>query len=77
MPNDFDAEALRKRLDTIILLLLESSAGGAETISRKVEKLLELGLSNAEVAQIIGKKLNYVTAIVAKKAKAQKKGSTQ
>ena len=73
MANTFEADDLRKRLDTIILLLLEGSAGGAQTMSRKVERLLELGLSQPDAAQIIGKKLNYVTAIVAKKQKGKTK----
>lgn len=74
MANTFEADDLRKRLDTIILLLLEGSASGEQTMSRKIERLLKLGLSQSDVAQIIGKKLNYVTAIVAKKQKQKGKG---
>ena len=73
MANSFEADDLRKRLDTIILLLLEGSAGGEQTMARKVERLLELGLSQGDVAQIIGRKLNYVTAIVAKRQKGKAK----
>ena len=73
MANTFEAEGLRKRLDTIILLLLEGSADGEQTMARKVERLLDLGLSQSDVAQIIGKKLNYVTAIVARKQKGKAK----
>ena len=69
MSNTFEADDLRKRLDAIILLLLETSADGEQTMSRKVERLLEMGLSQSDVAQIIGKKLNYVTSVVAKKKK--------
>lgn len=75
MTNDFDGDALRKRLDTIILLLLEISSGGSESTSRRIERLLGLGLSSTDVAQVIGKKLNYVTAVVAGK-KRRKKGSS-
>jgi len=79
MTNDFDGEALRKRLDAIILLLLENSAGGAKSITWKIERLLELGFSSTEVAQAIGKKLNYVTAVVSgkKRTAKKKKGRTQ
>ncbi len=78
MNSEFDSEALRKRLDAIILLLMEISAGGAESTTRKIERLLKLGLSSTEVAQVIGKELNYVTAVVSgKKRTAKKKRSTE
>lgn len=75
MANDFDSDALRKRLDAIILLLLESSAGGADSTSAKIDRLLDMGLSSSDVAQIVGKTRNYVTTVAARKAKANKKGS--
>ncbi len=66
-----DSLWLQKRLDAIILLLLEYSPSVAATTSRKIEKLLELGFGAPEVAQMIGKKLNYVTAVVSKKKVAK------
>jgi hypothetical protein len=60
-------EWLRKRLDMIIQLLLEQSPDGAASTTRKIERLLALGFSQTEVAQVVGKKLNYVTAVVAQK----------
>ena len=70
-------EWLRKRLDMVIQLLLEMSPDGAASTTRKIERLLALGFSQSEVAQVVGKKLNYVTAVVAMKksavAKKQKK----
>ena len=72
---------LRKRLDVVILLLLEAAPGGADSsTSRKIERLLGMGLSQSEVAQLLGKKPNYVTAVIATKKKAEgvakKKGRT-
>ena len=78
MTNNFDGNALRQRLDAIILLLLENSPGGADSTTKKIERLLELGFSNADVAQIIGKKPNYIRAVVAGKKRAgskKKRGS--
>jgi hypothetical protein len=63
-------EWLRKRLDMIIQLLLEQSPDGAASTTRKIERLLSLGFSQPEVAQVVGKKLNYITAVVAGKKKA-------
>ena len=77
MANSDDIDWLRRRLDAMIQLLLESAAGGALTSSSKIEKLMAMGFTQAEVAQIIGKKTNFVTATVASKKKiaARKKAS--
>lgn len=73
MENNTELDALRKRMDVMILLLLEMTPDGAESMTRKVERLLDFGFTQSEVAQIIGKKLNYVTAIVSagKKSRAR------
>jgi hypothetical protein len=70
MTNTEDVEWLRKRLDAIILLLLESASGGAESTTAKIQKLISLGFSQPEVAQVIGKRVNYVTAVLAGKRKS-------
>ena len=70
MSGELDEAGLRKRLDAIILLLLESSPGGADSTKRKVERLLELGFTKPQVAQVIGKKLNYVTAVTSQQKRA-------
>jgi hypothetical protein len=79
MANSDNIDWLRKRLDAMIQLLLESSSGGATSTSSKIERLLAMGFSQAEVAQIVGKKVNYVTATVAmkKKGAARKKKPKQ
>jgi hypothetical protein len=71
MDKSDDLDWLRKRLDVVILLLLESSPGGADSTTRKIERLLALGFSQPEVAQVLGKKLNYITAVIAGKKKAE------
>jgi len=45
-------------------------------ISSKIERLLSFGLSKPEVASIIGKPINYVTAVTSgkKKQKIKDKG---
>jgi hypothetical protein len=70
MATDDSPEWLRKRLDAIILLLLENSSGAPDSTSAKIERLIALGFSQPEVAQVVGKKLNYVTAVLAGKRKA-------
>lgn len=67
------SERMLKRLDVVILLLLESAPGGAETTTRKIERLLEFGFTKSEVAQIIGKPVNYVSAVTSGKKKSRQK----
>jgi hypothetical protein len=65
---------LIKRLDLLIRLQLDRGLpeSPASTTSI-VHRLLDLGFSSAETASIIGKPLNYVTALSsAKRAKARK-----
>jgi len=65
---------LRKRLDVIIQLLLETGEGAAKSTTSKIERLLAMGFSQAETAQVIGKKPNYVSAIAGQKKKGSAKG---
>ncbi len=71
MPSEQDWDGIRKRLDVIILLLLENGPAPATSTTRKIEKLLEFGMTKSEVAQVIGKKLNYVTAVMSGKRRRQ------
>ncbi|MGA2173334.1 MAG: hypothetical protein ABSG82_10060 [Sedimentisphaerales bacterium] len=54
-----------KRFNAIISLLLDL-VGNTENISTtaKVQKLIDIGLTPAEVANILGKPINYITAIL-------------
>lgn len=75
MATDPDWDGIKRRLDIIILLLMESGPNVANSTTRKIEKLLGFGMSATEVAQVIGKKPNYVTAVVSGlKRSAGKKG---
>lgn len=65
-----------KRLDVLVMLTLDNP----ETLpmSQKILRLLSLGITQSEVASIVGKKLKYVTSIVSqdktrKQHKKQKK----
>lgn len=71
--DQFHREILR-RLDVLISLQLDIPlADGRASIASKVNRLISLGLAPAEVASIIGKPVNYITAILAtKKARAKK-----
>ncbi len=65
-----------KRLNILISLMLDivSKENPAQT-TEKVERLLGLGLTPAEVGEILDKPTNYVTAVMnTKKKKAKKKG---
>jgi hypothetical protein len=61
-----------RRLDIIIALLLErTDSESASSMTHKIAKLRELGASPAEIAQILHKPVNYVTASMAMRRKAK------
>jgi hypothetical protein len=62
-----DRDGITRRLDIMIMLLLESGPEGVPSTTGKIEKLLSFGLTASEVARIIGKKPNYVTAVISGK----------
>ena len=66
---------LVRRLDILISLMLDVGAGGPTVpISAKILRLLNLGLTPAEVAEIVGRSPNYVTAVIhTEKHKAKRK----
>ena len=65
--NEIGRDILQ-RLNIIICLLLDAPADdSAASVASKVHKLSSLGLSPSEVAKILGKPVNYVTAIKATK----------
>lgn len=66
-------EAIRLRLDVIITLLLDRVPDMGITATDKIQRLLAHGLPKAEVARIIGKPTNFVTAITANKQKQKAK----
>lgn len=65
-----------KRFNMLISLMLDiASRENPAPITEKVKRLLGLGLTPAEVGEILGKPTNYVTAVMhAKKKKGKKKG---
>ena len=70
----FSAEVIR-RLDLIIALLLDRpEPDSVSTMTDKITKLLELGASPGQVAQILQKPLNYITASMAMRRKAKHRG---
>ncbi len=70
--NDVNKQIL-KRLDVLVMLTLDNP----ETLpmSKEILRLLSLGITQSEVASIVGKELKYVTATIAhdKKRKSKRK----
>ncbi len=74
--EQFQKELLR-RLDVLISIQLDATPSeGQASIVSKVCRLVNLGLAPAEVATIIGKPVNYITAILATKRARTKKANT-
>lgn len=70
MNKSTDVEWLRKRLDAILLLLMEAAPDGTASTTAKIERLLAFGFSKPEIAEILGKKLNYITAVTSNKKRS-------
>src|SRR5260370_13578350 len=63
--TDGDLKAVILRLNVIIALQLEAlSQSSKNPIATRILKLAEFGLSPSEIGTIVGKKANYVSALV-------------
>jgi hypothetical protein len=73
--NDTDLQTqILRRLNILILLELDKTTpGSGSTMTSKVQWLLSMGLSQSEVASIVGKPMNYATAMASTAKKASKK----
>jgi len=66
--DKFQSSILR-RLDILIALQLDNPTPDGVATSGKIERLLSAGASPAEAAKIVGKPVNYVTAVMAMRNK--------
>ncbi len=71
-----DGEEIIKRLNIMIVLTLEQSADTALSMTAKITKLNDLGVFPADIARILGKPLNHITASLSQK-RGRKKGSEE
>ena len=69
------SEEIIKRLNILISLNLDSTAKNGLSIADKISKLNDLGVSSADIARILGKPVNYVTATLSQR-KTKKKGKS-
>jgi hypothetical protein len=69
MPNDTELlETIVQRLNVLIALQLDAVSGsGDNSTASRIHRLADLGLSPAQVGSIIGKKANYVSAVLGSK----------
>jgi hypothetical protein len=68
-------EEIIKRLNVLIMLTLEQSfSEKTQSITKKIHKLFDLSVTPADIAKIINKPLNYVTAILSQRKPRGKEG---
>ena len=73
MDNEKILSQILRRLNILISLHLETSFETKNVpISNKIQKLAKLGLTSSEIASIISKPINYVTATISKMRKIKK-----
>ncbi len=66
-------EEIIKRLNILIAIILDhSSAKTNLSMAEKIGKLADLGVSPANIARILGKSLNYVTASLSQRRSKKK-----
>ena len=61
-------ESINKRLEVIIALLLRARIKESETLTRReqIRILSDLGLSPREIANILGRSVNYINKEISK-----------
>jgi len=73
MENKPDTKSIERKMNVIISLLLKIANNGNEfTLKDQVRDLASFGLSSAEIAEIVGKKVGHVSkelSILKKEAK--------
>ena len=58
-----DLTELRRRLDIMICLLLETGPEPSNSVAKKIRRLIGFGLTDSEVGAIVGKKANHVGSV--------------
>lgn len=70
-------QSVVKRLNVMIALMLDQTKENQGiTMAAKIVKLAALGLAPSDIAEIVGKPLNYVTATMSQR-NPTKKGNKQ
>ena len=61
-------EMIVQRLNILIALQLDATAGsGDKSTAQRIQRLAELGLGPAQIGAVVGKKANYVSAVLGSK----------
>lgn len=68
-----DITTIDKKMNVIIGLLSKMANGTEQTVKERIAELASYGLSNTEIASIIGKKSDYVSRELYKTRVAKKK----
>ena len=73
MTEEFENQIIN-RLNVLIALELEHNGGDSPTsITSKIERLSAFGLATKDIASILNKSTNYITAVTSSKKKSAKK----
>ncbi len=72
MEKEQGAEEIIKRLNILIALNLDRGKENGLSMAGKIAKLNDLGVSTADIARILGKPTNYITAHLSQRKKRGK-----
>jgi hypothetical protein len=65
-----------KRLNILIALSLDKTEKNGLSMADKITKLNNLGVPSSDIARILGKPANYVTATLSQRKTKKKKGKS-
>ena len=65
-----------RRLNILIALSLDKTGKNGLSMADKITKLNNLGVSSADIARILGKPANYVTATLSQRKTKKEKGKS-
>jgi len=72
MESEKRDEEIIKRLNILIGLTLDRGIEDGLSMASKIAKLNDLGVSTADIARILGKPANYITAHLSQRKKVRK-----
>lgn len=74
MQEDALLRKVIRRLDIMIALQIEA-LGGPEAArpAKKIQRLSELGVTASEIASVLGKPINYITATLSRQKKSSRR----
>ena len=77
MENENTLQEILRRLDVLIALELTKCPDQDVSMADRIQRLADIGLAPAQIASILSKSSNYVSATLSRRRKAKRKGKAK